>query len=244
VVNSVRSPKSKRSYAGEIQRFLQWFANSEPASGFTRTTIQTWRSTLVQAHLAPSTINLRLTVVRRLASEAASQGLLAMNVASEIAAVKGVRAEHRSSTNSSPITQPEEITLEPVASSLRGKRDHALFGVMMGCRLNSAETARLTLEQIQKRHARWIITGLIGKQGHIRAVSVPGWAKHAVDAWVTAAGLTGGRVFRPVTKRDTLSTVHHMTNQAVFRAVKGYASALGMDRRFSIVERYNKRNLE
>jgi site-specific recombinase XerD len=90
VVDSVTSPRSTRSYAEGIAQFLDWFRATQPATGFTRATVQAWRAALVAAGLAPATVNLRLTVIRRLAAEAAENGLLPIEVASAINRVKGL----------------------------------------------------------------------------------------------------------------------------------------------------------
>jgi hypothetical protein len=37
----------------------------------------------------------------------------------------------------------------------------------------------------------------------VRTAPIPLWAKVAIDAWVTAAGLTHGRVFRAIDKSGT-----------------------------------------
>ena len=50
-----------------------------------------YRITLEQRHYAPSTINLRLAAVRRLAYEAADCGLLSPDLAAGIRRVKGAR---------------------------------------------------------------------------------------------------------------------------------------------------------
>jgi hypothetical protein len=41
---------------------------------------------------------------------------------------------------------------------------------------------------------------LIGKGGHIRTVSIPQWAKQALDEWISAAGVTNGKIFRAVAR--------------------------------------------
>jgi len=51
---------------------------------------------------------------------------------------------------------------------------------------------------------------------------MPAWAKAAFDAWTGAAGITAGRVFRPIHKGGWLSG-DGMTPQAVHDVVKAYA---------------------
>jgi hypothetical protein len=61
----------------------------------------------------------------------------------------------------------------------------------------------LRLESIQQREEHWVVADLVGKGRHVRTAPIPLWAKVAIDAWVTAAGLTHGRVFRAIDKSGT-----------------------------------------
>ena len=52
-----------------IREFIEWYC-SEPRLAFNKTVVTRYRLALEQKHYAPSTINLRLAAVRRLAYEA------------------------------------------------------------------------------------------------------------------------------------------------------------------------------
>jgi hypothetical protein len=58
---------------------------------FNRTVVLRYRIHLEPRHYAPTTINLRLAAVRRVAYEAADAGLLSPELAASIRRVKGVR---------------------------------------------------------------------------------------------------------------------------------------------------------
>jgi integrase len=88
-------------------------------------------------------------------------------------------------------------TADVLTSSLRG---YAMLAMLIGCGLRRGELLALTLESIQQREEHWVIADLVGKGGHVRTVPVPQWVKSAVDAWTTAAAITGGRVFRAINK--------------------------------------------
>lgn len=77
VLNSLTSPSSQRSYDHAIREFIDWYC-SEPRLAFNKTVVTRYRISLEQSHYAPSTINLRLAAVRRLAYEASDSGLLAL----------------------------------------------------------------------------------------------------------------------------------------------------------------------
>jgi hypothetical protein len=69
VLNSLTSSSSKRSYDHAIREFIDWYC-SEPRLAFNRTVVTRYRIALEQLPYAPSTINLRLAAIRRLAHEA------------------------------------------------------------------------------------------------------------------------------------------------------------------------------
>src|SRR5439155_21659555 len=78
VLNTLSSKSSQRTYDHAITEFVEWYC-SEPRLAFNRTVVLRYRISLEQRQFAPSTINLRLAAVRRIAYEAADSGLLSRN---------------------------------------------------------------------------------------------------------------------------------------------------------------------
>src|SRR6266705_816742 len=92
VLDSVSSPITKRVYNLGLDEFFAWFGQ-EPRPGFTKATVSAWRVSLELRGLGSVSINVRITAVRKLAVEAADNGLLAPELASGIARIKGVRSQ-------------------------------------------------------------------------------------------------------------------------------------------------------
>jgi hypothetical protein len=90
VLNSLAAASSQESYGHAIDEFIGWYC-SEPRLAFNRTVALRYRFFLEQKNLAPSTINVRLAAVRRLAFEAADTGLLSPELAAGIGRVKGAK---------------------------------------------------------------------------------------------------------------------------------------------------------
>ena len=90
MLSSLASASSQRSYDHAIREFIEWYC-SEPRLAFNKMVVTRYRIALEQQHYAPSTINLRLAAVRRLAYEASDSGLLSPDLAAGIRRVKGVR---------------------------------------------------------------------------------------------------------------------------------------------------------
>ena len=90
VLDSVSSPITKRVYNLGLDEFFAWFAQ-DPRPGFTKATVRAWREVLEARGLGSVSINVRITAVRKLAVEAADNGLLAPELAAGIARVKSGR---------------------------------------------------------------------------------------------------------------------------------------------------------
>jgi integrase len=168
-----------------------------------------------------------MSAIRRLAAEAADNGLMVPELAAGIGRVKGVKSEGIRTGNWLTVHQAEKLINAPDLETLKGKRDRALMAVLIGCGLRREETALLTMEHVQQRDARWVVVDMKGKGGRIRTVPMPSWTKVALDEWIVAAGFSAGRVFRPVNKGDRLCG-DSMTAQSIFETVKKYAAEIGL----------------
>src|ERR1700674_4185476 len=125
VLNTLSSPDSRRSYRFAIDDFVAWYC-SEPRLAFSKTVVLRYRLELESRHLAPSTINLRLAVVRRLAYEAADTGLLSPELAAGIRRVKGAKKLGIRLGNWLTACQAKALLDAPNLDSVRGKRDRAM----------------------------------------------------------------------------------------------------------------------
>src|SRR5207245_184621 len=151
--------------------FIGWYC-SEPRLAFNRTVVLRYRFFLEQKNLAPSTINVRLAAVRRLAYEASDTGVLSPDLAAGIRRVKGAKRLGVRLGNWLTVDQSRTLLGEPT-HSLRGKRDHAILALLIGCGLRRAELVGLGTEDFQLREEHWVIADLIGKGKHIRTVPIP-----------------------------------------------------------------------
>jgi site-specific recombinase XerC len=181
---------------------------------FNRGVVLRYRFFLEQKNLAPSTINVRLAAVRRLAFEAADTGLLSPELAAGIGRVKGAKRMGVRIGNWLTVEQSRSLLAESQENNLRGKRDRAILALLIGCGLRRAELVGLELEDFQLREKHWVIADLIGKGKHIRTVPVPVWAKNAVDTWTDAAKIITGALFRRVGRKDMGCRAHTKSHLA------------------------------
>jgi len=226
VLDSVSSPITKRVYNLGLDEFIAWYGH-EPRPGFTKATVNAWRTVLEARGLGSVSINVRITAVRKLAVEAADNGLLAPELAAGITRVKGAKSKGVRVGNWLSIQQAQKLLNAPDISTKKGLRDRAMLAVLLGCGLRRSEVAALTMEHVQQRDNRWCIVDLVGKRGRVRTIPMPTWVKVAIDAWTAAAGLTEGHVLRPVGRGDQVQG-ERMTEKVVWQLLRPYAAAAGV----------------
>src|SRR6202140_1663120 len=201
VLDSVSSPITKRVYNLGLDEFFEWFGR-EPRSGFNKATVSAWRVALEARGLGSISINVRITAVRKLAVEAADNGLLEPELAAGIARIKGVKSKGVRVGNWLSVRQAQTLLNTPDVSTKKGLRDRAILAVLLGCGLRRSEVAALTFGHVQQRDGWWCMVDLLGKHGRVRTVPMPTWVKVAIDAWGATASVAEGSVFRPVNRAD------------------------------------------
>src|SRR5437667_6216861 len=92
VLDSVSSPITKRVYNLGLDEFFAWYGQ-ESRPGFTKATVSAWRVSLEARGLGSVSINVRITAVRKLAVEAADNGLLAPELAAGFTRIKGAKSQ-------------------------------------------------------------------------------------------------------------------------------------------------------
>ncbi len=226
VLDSVSSPITKRVYNMALNEFLAWFQQA-PRPGFTKATVSAWRVSLEDRSLGSSSIIIRMSAIRKLAAEAADNGLLAPELAAGISRVKSAKTQGIRTGNWLSQRQAQALLNAPDISTLRGLRDRAILAVLLGCGLRRSEVAALTFAHLQQRDGRWCIVDLVGKHGRVRTAPMPTWVKVAVDAWASPAGVAEGYVFRPVNRADRV-TGKTLGEKVVWQLIKPYADAAGV----------------
>src|SRR5271155_5667616 len=117
----------------------------------------------------------------------------------------------------------------PDSQTLTGKRNRAILAILLGCGLRRRDLAELTLESFQRREERWTIVDLVGKGRHIRTVPVPNWVKETLDAWLAAAGIVSGPLFRCVCRAGKLWG-HSISDKTVWHVIKKSAATMNIPR--------------
>ncbi len=228
VLNTLGSLQSRRSYQHAMEQFIAWYCG-EPRLALNRGVVLRYRMHLQSIPLAPATINLRLAAVRRLAYEASDNGLLSPELVAGIRRVGGVKRLGHPVGNWLTAEEGQRLVDAARTNTLRGKRDAAMLGLLLGCGLRRSEVANLQIERIQQRDGHWAIVDLIGKARHVRTVPVPTWVKRAIDGWTEAAEIRDGRLFRAIRKNGKLWG-KGVTQNVVWYVVKKCAKGAGIEK--------------
>jgi site-specific recombinase XerD len=224
VLDSLPSEHSRRAYGRALVDFFLWHRGVGRPQ-LNKAVVQRYAAELRDAGMSASSVNQRLSAIRKLAAEAADNGLLDPQTAGGIHAVKGARQEGRRTGNWLTREEAQQWLGAPDKRTLKGWRDRALLAVLIGCGLRRSEAASLTFEHVQQRDGRWVLVDLVGKRDKVRSVPMPNWAKAAIDEWSKASGIDEGLVFRAINKGDRV-VGEGITPQAIYNIIVGYAGEL------------------
>jgi integrase len=222
VLDSVQSIHSKRNYAKALDDLFA-FCASRPLS---RALLMEYRTTM--EHLSPSTINVRMSAIRKLVGEARRNRIIGREEADNLTDVPNVRQKGTRLGNWLTREQAKELLAVPDRSKLKGKRDYVIIALLVGCALRRQELASLNIEAIQLREGRWVIIDLRGKGGRIRTVAVPIWVKQGIDAWTAAAKIDKGRLLRPISKSGKI-VGDELGDWAIWSVVEQSSKQIGIE---------------
>jgi integrase len=217
VLDTVPSPHSKRNYGKAVDDLFA-FCASRPLS---RSLLMEWRAGMEA--LSPSTINVRLSAVRKMIGEARKNGMLGAEEAASLTEIPNISQKGTRLGNWLTREQAKELLAVPDRTTLKGKRDYVILALLVGCALRRNELAELDVATIQQREGRWVLADLEGKGRRIRTVAIPIWVKQGINAWMIAAGIEDGRLLRSV-NRESLS------DWAVWSVVEQSSKQIGIER--------------
>jgi site-specific recombinase XerD len=154
-LDSVSSPITKRVYNLGLDEFFAWLSVQEPRPGFTKATVSAWRVALEARGLGAVSINMRITAVRKLAVEAADNGLLAPELANGITRVKGVASKGVRLGNWLSLRQAQALLNAPDIATMKGLTKQYVAGKSISSGGQpSPKTGRRTCSEL-----RWGVAG-------------------------------------------------------------------------------------
>jgi integrase len=226
VLNSVASEHSKRNYAKALDEVFTLCANR--SQGLSRALLMEYRAAMLEKKLSASTVNVRLSAVRKLVGEAQRNGIIDAEEAANLAGVPNLSQKGTRLGNWLTRDQAKELLTVPDRSKIKGERDYAILALLLGCALRRRELASLDIGDIQLREGRWVVADLRGKGGRVRTVAIPLWVKKAIDAWMVAAKIEKGRLLRPLSKSGKLIG-DELGDWAIWSVVEQCAREIGIE---------------
>ena len=175
VLNSVVSEHSKRNYAKALDEVFTLCANR--SQGLSRALLMEYRAAMLEKKLSASTVNVRLSAVRKLVGEAQRNGIIDAEDAANLAGVPNLSQKGTRLGNWLTRDQAKELLTVPDRSKIKGERDYAILALLLGCALRRQELASLDVADIQLREGRWVVADLRGKGGRVRTVAIPLWVE-------------------------------------------------------------------
>ncbi|MFL6303216.1 MAG: tyrosine-type recombinase/integrase [Candidatus Sulfotelmatobacter sp.] len=226
VLNSVVSEHSKRNYAKALDEVFTLCANR--SQGLSRALLMEYRAAMLEKKLSASTVNVRLSAVRKLVGEAQRNGIIDAEEAANLAGVPNLSQKGTRLGNWLTRDQAKELLTVPDRSKIKGERDYAILALLLGCALRRQELASLDVADIQLREGRWVVADLRGKGGRVRTVAIPLWVKKAIDAWMVAAKIEKGRLLRPLSKSGKVIG-DELGDWAIWSVVEQSANEIGIE---------------
>ena len=238
------APSSMRMYAQDFALYLQ-FAGYSAELALRPSTLARWRAELAgNATQSASTINRRLSGVKRLVREAAVQAFIPAHLAEDFAQVRGVRKEalkDREREHARVWMKPAQvrkIAESPNAATLSGVMHRALLATLAGSGLRISEAVTLTTGQIKPAvdddgRPGWnvMIRGKNDKDAKPRPLSADAYG--LIQEWLVARAAAGVDV--PVIftgskgRGDSRLTDKAISPAAAWQMVRRYATAAGVE---------------
>jgi site-specific recombinase XerD len=231
VVAGVKSPHTERAYRRQLGEFVQWFARwrtEAPGRAFNREAMQAWQRDMVRTNAGSSSVVQARAAIRKMAEEACEDGLIDDAGLTSILRVKYQADAGIRSGNWLTHDQLRALVGTPDAGTIHGIRDRAILAVLGGAGLRRSELAGMDVKHLQQRGARWLIIDIRGKRGKVRTVPIDDTVARYVQAWMSAAGITIGAVFRTIHQR-TGEIGDRMSAQSVYDLVMKHAAAAGFE---------------
>jgi integrase/recombinase XerC len=195
-----RSPHTVRAYGRDLAHFARWSAAAAPVEAITRLLtgsmgeanecLHAYRGAMLDAGLAPATVNRRLSALRSIVQLGRTFGWVAWSL--EIDGVKTKAYRDTAGPGLEGITAVKRQAAKH-RSPAKAARDVAIVRVLFDLALRRGEVAALDLKDLDVRASRlWIM----GKGRREReAITLPPRTVAALKAWIKHRGREPGPLF-------------------------------------------------
>jgi len=236
-----RAASTRRVYESDWRHFAAWCAERNaqtlPAEA---TVVAVYLGTEADRGLSPLTIGRKLAAIgwihRQHGFQPPQRTELGIAIASVMSGIR--RSEHaapiRKAAADADITR--DILRVITGDGLRDIRDRAVIGFGMLSAMRRSELVAVKVEDLVRTPEGILVTVRKSKGDHEgggQVIPVPNGRRiepvRLLDAWLAAAGITDGVVFRRVSRCGLRVRPEAMSDQAVARIVQTRVAAAGYD---------------
>lgn len=231
-----RSERTRKAYTSAFRVFVAWgderWLDTLPARP---EVVAAYVAHLADTGRKPATINLHVAAI------AAAHRLAGFDVPTASEAVKATQRGVRRTlgtrqTRKAPVTaETLKKALRKIPDDLSGARDRALLLIGFAAALRRSELVALDvtdLERVPDGIIVHVCRSKTDQDGQGQEIAVPRGGKlkpcDALDAWLAAAKITAGPVFRPINKGGRVGA-DRLTDRSVADIVKRHVGAAGLD---------------
>lgn len=231
-----KSPATRRAYQSDFKQFEAYCARRDlTAVPATTNTTAAYLAYLATEGLRPSSIQRAAAAIRyahRLAGHEAPTSAETVK-----ATMRGIRRTVGSATIQKTAATSDCVRdmLAACPDTLRGKRDRALLALGFAGAFRRSELQALTVADLVEKADGYevvIRTSKTDQTGEGQTIAIPQGSRmrpvEMVMAWLKAASIKSGPIFRPINKGGRVSD-QAMTGESIAAVVKQYAKACGYD---------------
>jgi len=216
------SKSSVKSYKKGIRRLMEYCA----AQGITtpsRDFMIEYRAYLSEKY-APATANLYLTAAKLFFSFLQVEGFITVNPADRVKGLK-IRAGHKKDALTADATKKILATFD--TSTLQGKRDKAIFALMVTAGLRTIEVARANVGDIIEQGGKYFL--LVQGKGHSEKdamVKITNGVFNLIQDYLQSRADENENLFGSVSKRNFSG---RLTTTSISRIAKNAMKAAGFN---------------
>ncbi|WP_131116632.1 site-specific integrase [Lichenihabitans psoromatis] len=231
-----KSPATRRAYASDFRQFTAWCtevgADPLPAS---IATVAGYLASLADGGIKASTINRRAAAIAYHHVQARHEPPTSAEAIKQL--MRGIRRTIGTRvTQKAPATDKVMKAINKVIpDTLIGKRDRALLGVGFAAALRRSEIVALDVNDLERVLEGVIVhirTSKTDQEGSGHVVAVPRGSKlgavAALEAWLAAAAIIDGPVFRSIAKGGHVSPLA-LSDRSVADIIKRWVAVAKFD---------------
>lgn len=241
------SEHTRRAYRGDVAAFMEFVEGRRGQAiadldqllpTIQKEEVLAFRNAMAKGGYSPSTINRRLCTIRQLFEDAKERDIVQRNVAKK---VKGL-PDNWTPRSSALTSQEAQALLDaPDTTTLLGKRDKVMLGLMLLCGLRVSEVVGVTVFQITTSYGHHVLC-FMGKGKKRATVKIPEPLMDPIEEYKQGSALVGRPIgwnkplFVHIARREEDDGVQYLpasdkalSTRAVARLVKRYAQQVGLD---------------